>query len=316
MKQYVRLFACLLWLGTLGLGLAQTKTITGQVLDENGSPLPGATIIEQGTTNGVTSDFDGNFNIDTTEGAMLEISFVGYETSLVTVGNDNNLVISLTLGNELDEVVLTALGLEKKKDDDLTGTSVVEVDQLQRSGESGVLQGLSGKAAGVQITRNSGDPGSGAYIQIRGQNTINGANSPLIVLDGIPISNDNIGASSAGVVQQSRLNDLNPEDIASVSVIKGAAAAALYGTGAANGVIVINTKRGTNATKGWSFDVKQSVSVDYVNREWTKQDSFGQGLNEAYRENFALSYGDRISDRSGGADTYDFSGGYFETPGG
>ena len=164
-------------------------------------------------------------------------------------------------------------------DDDLSGTSVVEVDQLQRSGETGVLQGLSGKASGVQITRNSGDPGSGAYIQIRGQNTINGDNSPLIVLDGAPISNANIGGNTAGVVQQSRLNDINPEDIESVSVIKGAAAAALYGTGAANGVLVINTKRGSKESKGWSFNVKTSLSVDRVNREWGKQDTWGQGYD-------------------------------------
>ena len=231
---------------------------------------------------------------------------------------------SRTLGQTHMEEALAggpALGIEKRKDDDLSGTSVVEVDQLQRSGETGVLQGLSGKASGVQITRNAGDPGSGAYIQIRGQNTVNGDNSPLIVLDGAPISNANIGGSTAGVVQQSRLNDINPEDIESVSVIKGAAAAALYGTGAANGVLVINTKRGSKEAKGWSFNVKTSLSVDRVNREWAKQDVFGQGLGivwtgvplteNFFLENTGFSYGDEIALRSGGNDVYDLSGGYF-----
>ena len=188
MKKTIKLL--LFSLLCLQVAFAQ-KTITGTVNDEDGMPLPGATVLIQGTTTGVSTDFDGNFSIQANEGDTLEFSFVGYENFIQTVGAESTLTISLGAANELDEVVLTALGLEKKKDDDLTGTSVVEVDQLQRSGESGVLQGLSGKAAGVQITRNSGDPGSGAYIQIRGQNTINGSNSPLIILDGAPISNDN-----------------------------------------------------------------------------------------------------------------------------
>ena len=300
-------------------------TITGNITDDEGIPLPGATILVVGKNMGTTSDFDGNFSIQANQGDVLSFSFVGYQTATREVQNQDQIFIRLVADNELDEVVLTALGIEKKKDDDLSGTSVVEVDQLQRSGETGVLQGLSGKASGVQITRNSGDPGSGAYIQIRGQNTINGDNSPLIILDGAPISNANIGGNTAGVVQQSRLNDINQEDIESVSVIKGAAAAALYGTGAANGVLVINTKRGTKEAKGWSFNVKTSLSVDRINREWAKQDTWGQGYDGIWYgepgigyfvENTGFSFGDEIAFRSGGNDTYDLSGGYFETPDG
>ena len=161
-------------------------SISGNITDDQGVPLPGATILIVGTNNGTTTDFDGNFTIQADVGDVLSFSYVGYETFNQEILNQDKLLISLIAANELEEVVLTALGIEKKKDDDLSGTSVVEVDQLQRSGETGVLQGLSGKASGVQITRNSGDPGSGAYIQIRGQNTINGDNSPLIVLDGAP----------------------------------------------------------------------------------------------------------------------------------
>ena len=300
-------------------------SISGNITDDEGVPLPGATILVAGSNEGTTSDFDGNFSIRANTGDVLDFSYVGYKTVSVQVENQDQITVVLIADNELEEVVLTALGIEKKKDDDLSGTSVVEVDQLQRSGETGVLQGLSGKASGVQITRNSGDPGSGAYIQIRGQNTINGNNSPLIVLDGAPISNDNIGGSTGGVVQQSRLNDINPEDIESVSVIKGAAAAALYGTGAANGVLVINTKRGSKEAKGWSFNVKTSLSVDRINREWDKQDTWGQGYDGIWYdepgigyfvENTGFSYGDEIALRSGGADVYDTSGGYFETQSG
>ena len=321
MKQILTLMSFLL---CIQVAVAQ-GSISGNITDDEGVPLPGATVLVAGSNEGTTSDFDGNFSIRANAGDVLDFSYVGYKTVSVQVENQDQISVVLIADNELEEVVLTALGIEKKKDDDLSGTSVVEVDQLQRSGETGVLQGLSGKASGVQITRNSGDPGSGAYIQIRGQNTINGNNSPLIVLDGAPISNDNIGGSTGGVVQQSRLNDINPEDIESVSVIKGAAAAALYGTGAANGVLVINTKRGSKEVKGWSFNVKTSLSVDRINREWDKQDTWGQGYDGIWYdepgigyfvENTGFSYGDEIALRSGGADVYDTSGGYFETQSG
>ena len=178
MKQLYYLMSLVLF---AQLAIAQ-GTISGNVTDDEGVPLPGATVLVQGTNNGTTTDFDGNFSIQANVGDVLNFSYVGYESVNQTVNNQDSISVSLSAANELEEVVLTALGIEKKKDDDLSGTSVVEVDQLQRSGETGVLQGLSGKASGVQITRNSGDPGSGAYIQIRGQNTINGDNSPLISL--------------------------------------------------------------------------------------------------------------------------------------
>ena len=320
-----KLYLCWALLGLLIAPFTWAQNnVTGTVNDETGAPLPGATVIVEGTSRGVATDFDGNFSINAEEGEVLIVTYVGYSDYRLTVDSQDNYVIDLSTDNALDEVILTALGLEKKKDDDLSSTSVVQVDQLQKSGESGVLQGLSGKTSGVNITRNSGDPGSGAYIQIRGQNTVNGDNSPLIVLDGAIISNSNIGAGTAGVVQQSRLNDINPDDIESISVIKGASAAAIYGTGAANGVLVIKTKTGAkgNIGKGWSVNVKSQLSVDEVNIEWEKQSTLGQGFDGIwfgdpsvgrFVENTGFSYGDKISLRSGGSDTYDFSGGWFET---
>ena len=323
-----KLYVLVALLGCFGLQLswAQQKSISGTVFDETGGPLPGATIIVEGSSRGgVATDFDGNFSIEASAGESLLVTYVGYADQRITIGTADNYSITLTADNELEEVVLTALGLEKKKDDDLSSTSVVQVDQLQKSGESGVLQGLSGKTSGVNITRNSGDPGSGAYIQIRGQNTINGDNSPLIVLDGAIISNSNIGGNTAGVVQQSRLNDINPDDIESISVIKGASAAAIYGTGAANGVLVIKTKSGAKGGKGWSVNVKSQISIDEVNIEWEKQSVWGQGFDGIwfgdpgvgrFVENTGFSYGDKISLRAGGNDIYDFSGGWFETESG
>ncbi|NNE32158.1 MAG: SusC/RagA family TonB-linked outer membrane protein [Winogradskyella sp.] len=305
------------------LSFAQEKTITGTVTDEAGLPLPGVNILIKGTIKGSQSDIDGKYSIEANVGDTLVFSYLGFNSQSVVVKDANTINVTMVEDvSVLDEVIINALGIEKKKDDDLSSTSIVKVDQLQRSGEAGVLQALSGKTSGVNITRNSGDPGAGAYIQIRGQNTILGDSSPLIVIDGAIISNNSIGGGTAGVVQQSRLNDINQEDIESISVLKGASAAAVYGTGAANGVIVIKTKRGTRGGKKWKVEYKNSFSFDQVNVEWEKQGIFGQGfggvdhLTGSGQSNTGFSYGGRIDARSGGPDTVDTSGAYFEAANG
>ena len=189
------------------------QIVSGTVTDESGVPMPGATVVVQGTNNGTTTDFDGKYQIQASQGQTLVFSFVGYANQSVTVGSSATVDVQLQTDNELDEVVLTALGLEKKKDNDLSSSTSVKKEAISKSGESGIIQGLAGKPSGLKITRNTGDPGSGAYIQIRGQNTINGSSSPLIILDGVPISNTGYGGGTDGVAQQSRLNDLSSEDI-------------------------------------------------------------------------------------------------------
>ncbi|THD69917.1 SusC/RagA family TonB-linked outer membrane protein [Robertkochia marina] len=318
MKTKLNGFLALLLVLVAQISFAQTKTITGTVTDQDALPLPGASVLVKGTSNGTQTDFDGNYSIQASEGQVLVFSYVGQETQEITVGASSTINVQLLQSaQELGEVVLTALGLEKKKDEDLSSSTLVDTEALQKSGETGVIQGLAGKTSGIQITRNSGDPGAGAYIQIRGQNTITGSASPLIVLDGVAISNTSVGSGVGGVVQQSRLNDINPEDIESVTVLKGAAAAAVWGTGAANGVLVIKTKRGRGAGGSrMSVNVRSSVAFDEINVEWDKQDKFGQGLSGAWAEDFALSWGDKIADRPGGADVFDTSGEYFEADSG
>jgi len=290
---------------------AQEKTISGTVSDETG-PLPGVSIIKKGTSQGTETDFDGKYTLKAKTGDILVFSFVGMKTEEKTIGTSNSINVTMSASeNVLDEVVLTAFGSEKKKDQDISSSTSVSTDVLKRSGESGLVQGLSGKTSGVNITKNSGDPGAGAYIQIRGQNTILGDNQPLIVLDGVIISNQSIGVGSTdGVSQQSRLNDIPSEDIENVTVIKGAAAAAVYGTGAANGAIIIKTKSGSGNSKKWSVNLKTAVSIDEINIEWDKQSTYGQGTGGLYLGNTisgqgffnGLSWGDKISDRSGGTD--------------
>jgi TonB-linked SusC/RagA family outer membrane protein len=305
----------LLFVLLLNYGLFGQSNITGTVKGkQDGELLPGVSILIKGTKVGTQTDANGKFNIAAFSGQTLVFSFVGLKTLEKKLQNESVLNIFLENDeNQLEEiVVLTALGLERKKDDDMSSSTLINTQALKRSGESGVIQGLSGKTSGLTIVRNSGDPGAGAYIQIRGQNTITGSSSPLIILDGVPISNSSLGQNTGGVVQQSRLNDLNPEDIENVTVLKGAAAAAVWGTGAANGVILIQTKKGKVGGKKVSVDISNQVSFDVINREYDKQSIFGQGYprywenglaRDAYNYQFVpntgFSWGPKISSRSG-----------------
>ena len=306
------------------ISFAQQKTVSGTVSDENGLPLIGTTVLVVGTSSGTTTDFDGKYTIRAKTGDVLSYSYVGYTTQNKTVGAASTINLSLQSDNTLDEVVVTALGLEKKKDEDLSSSTTVNKDALERSKESGIIQGLAGKTSGLKITRNSGDPGAGAYIQIRGQNSLNGNSNPLIIIDGVPVSNKSaggatdgtVGGATDGVTQQSRLNDLSSEDVESVTILKGVAAASVWGAGAANGVIVIKTKRGKRNSKA-VVNIKSSVAFDNINVEFKKQNTFGQGYPSWWLDdgkdyssdggmwvaNTGLSWGDRISDRTGGDDT-------------
>lgn len=310
MKKLTILFSLMLFL--VGYSYGQ-RVVKGSVVDTDGVPLIGANVLVPGSTVGTITDFDGTFSISVpTDATTLEISYTGYDNQSVDITGINNVSITLTEGKLLDEIVVTALGIERKKDDDLSSSTLIKTDAVLRSGETGVLQGLAGKTSGVAITQNTGDPGAGAFIQIRGQNTILGSGSPLIVVDGVPISNSSYGGNTAGVVQQSRFNDIPATDIESITVLKGAAAAAIWGSGAANGVIVVKTKRGAVGKGNVSIEVNASIGIDQINREHEKQGLYGQGAGGAYSQNASgLSWGDKISARAGGADAVNTAGAYF-----
>ena len=295
--------------------LSVGQNITGIVSDENGVPLPGANVVIDGTSTGVSTDFDGNFEIAASQGQVLAISFIGYTTQYITVSGQSNLNISLQLDNELEEVVVTALGFAAVRDQQGSTSSVVNADDVIRSAEPTVVNALSGKASGVRITRSNGDPGAGSTIRIRGANTIDGSIQPLIIVDGVPLDNttsyaggNNITGGNGGVTQGSRLNDINPADIESVNVLKGASAASLYGSRAANGVVVITTKKGQRGEAKISF--KSSYSFDEISERIPMQNTWGQGRSGVFGENRAESWGDYIPNRSGGQDAYK-SGAYF-----
>ena len=310
MKQFITtlfLFSSLVLFGQGG--------ISGVVLDENGGPLPGANVVIENTSTGVSTDFDGNFTINANSGQVLVISYIGYNSEYITVGNQDSITVSLQLDNELEEVVVTALGFAAVRDQQGSTSSVIATDDVIRSAEPTVVNALSGKASGVRITRSNGDPGAGSTIRIRGANTIDGSIQPLIIVDGVPMDNttsyaggNNITGSNGGVTQGSRLNDINPNDIESVQVLKGASAGALYGSKAANGVVVITTKKGSRGEAKITF--KSSYSFDEISERIPMQDTWGQGRSGVFGTNRAESWGDWIPGRSGSMDTYK-SGAFF-----
>ena len=261
------------------------RVITGHVMDDSGEPLPGASVMLKGTTTGTVTDLKGAFklSIPDTGHDTLMISFVGYETVIVPVGLDNVYDVRLPMANRrINEVIVTSLGFKVKKDETATTSSTVNSEEIVNSGEPLVLNALGARASNVYVARSNGDPGAGTNIRIRGANTISGSSVPLVILDGVPISNSTLygggnGGRDGGVSQQSRLNDINPEDIESVEILKGAAAAALWGSRAANGVLVITTKNGQAGKLHINY--KMTYSMDQVNQRYPIQNTYGQGRN-------------------------------------
>lgn len=298
------------------MSLMAQQTVSGKIIDSDGEPMIGVNILEVGTSNGTITDFDGLYSITVAgPAAVLDISYTGYESMTETVGVRTTLDIRLKDDVAvLEQVVVSALGFKEKKDELGSTASIVQTEDIVRSGESTFLNSLGAKASNVQISRANGDPGAGTTIRIRGANSISGSSSPLVILDGIPVSNGSTYGSgssrSGGVSQQSRLNDLNPNDIESVQILKGASAAALWGSRAANGVLVITTKNGKAGKV--KIDYTTSISVDKVHERYDLQTTWGQGRSGSYGATRAESWGDYIPDRAGGADAVDQSGQFFE----
>ncbi|MGC1516035.1 MAG: TonB-dependent receptor plug domain-containing protein, partial [Maribacter sp.] len=295
--------------------LRQSMVVTGLVTDQNDVPLAGVSIVLKGTTKGVSTNFDGIYKIQASPGDILVFSYIGFKTTEVTVGEDATVNLKMTPSvSQLDEVILTAIGTKQLKDETGATSSTVQPEEIVKSGETGVINSLSGKVSGLRIARQNGDPGAGSNIQIRGINSIEGDSNPLIIIDGIPISNDSFDDDGVGgstdVTQQSRLNDINPNNIKSVQVLKGASAAALWGSRAANGVILITTKGG-DFNRAPTFTYSSSYSIDDISVRVPLQDKFGQGRGGVRALNRTESWGDRIADRVGGQDELDTTGEYF-----
>ncbi len=270
---------------------AQGRVVTGKVTDESGNALSGVTVIVKGTAVGTYTKLDGTFSLRLPPNARtLVFRRVGMKTKEVNIGDKDYFSVALEEDKLLtEEVVVTAIGLEREKKsigyayEEVTGNIVSEAKVTN------IVNSITGKVAGVQVTNSTGVPGASAYIQIRGQNSFLGGNQPLFIVDGIPIDNSMVYSGNpdngsnnllSGVAYSNRAIDLNPDDIASVTVLKGPAATALYGIRAANGAIVITTKKGTaSVSDRINVTFSATTSLEEVNKLPEMQMKFSQGLN-------------------------------------
>lgn len=273
----------------------QTGTCTGVVIDATGETVIGASVVVKGTTNGTITGIDGDFSLPgVKKGDVIQISFVGYQTQEI-VWNGQPLNVTLKDDTQtLQEVVVTALGIKREKKALGYAQQELKGNDLVASRESNLANALSGKVSGLQVVRGSGGPGSSSKIVLRGNSSITGTNQPLIVIDGVPMDNFTSGVEDAwgnnGVDMGNGLGDINPEDIESMSVLKGASAAALYGSRAGNGVILITTKTGKKQN-GLGITVTSSVTTETIFMSPKFQNAFGQGSDGLFDVKSRNSWG-------------------------
>lgn len=280
--------------------MAQQKTITGTVIsDEDGLGLPGATILVKGTTVGVTTDLDGKYSISVPSGSdVLVFSFVGLTSQEVTIGNQSTINITLlTDAKQLSEVVVTAIGIEREKKALGYAVTTVGEESISNRPESDVGRVLQGKVAGVNITATNGTTGAGTNIVIRGYSSATGSNQPLFIVDGVPFSsgtNAQNSFSQGGAATSSRFLDIDPNNIESVSVLKGLSATVLYGDQGRNGVILITTKTG-----GKRRAAEVTINQSYFANQAASLPTYGQEYGNGFQQQpgfFFSNFGPRLDE--------------------
>ncbi len=259
--------------------LAQDRTVSGTVSDGSGNAMPGVNVVIKGTSSGTTTDGSGKFAISAGTGAQLVFSFIGYATQEVSVGNRTTIDITMAEDTQqLSEVVVTALGIERSTKTLAASVTTVSSDKFTQAREINLGNSLVGRVAGVNVSRNASGPAGATRIVIRGNKSLNGQNQPLYVVDGIPMDNSNFGQAGlwGGKDQGDGLTSINPDDIESMTVLKGASAAALYGSRGGNGVINITTKRGSKR-KGLGIEFNSNYVLDKIYDQSELQTSYGAG---------------------------------------
>ncbi len=288
MKPRLTNYLALLFVLFVQIAFAQERTVTGTVSDNNGLPLPGVSILVKGTQTGTQTDFDGKFSIKAAPTQVLVISFIGMKTQEITASSTTLSVKLLDDAVELEGVVVTAFGIKRNPKDLGYSVSTVKAEDLTENTEPDLIRSLNGKVAGVNVNVSNGVAGAANQITIRGTTSFTGDTQPLIIVDGIAYNNQQITTSSqvtGGGGYESGLSSLDPNDIASVNILKSSAAAALYGSRAVNGVIVITTKSGSGSTrKGEKLSVNVSSGTYFENianlPEY--QNKYGAGTNFNY----------------------------------
>lgn len=296
MKRITSFLVCLAFFGLTAIG--QDIQVSGKVTSaDDGSILPGVSVVVKGTTTGTTTNIDGVYTINTPNDAILVFSFMGMKTQELAVGGQTTIDVALmTDVTGLEEVVVTALGIKRSEKAIGYAASTVQAEELTKTRSSDVISSLAGKVAGVDISLNSSSPGASNAVIVRGMSSLSGSNQPLFVVDGVPILNvsnfSSDGLNSAydfGAGNQM----INPDDVASVTVLKGAAASALYGNRASNGVIIITTKEGKKG-EGIRVEVNSSVTMSDLLRLPEYQNEFGMGWDGHHTLNENGSWGPRL----------------------
>ncbi|MEO6637427.1 MAG: TonB-dependent receptor plug domain-containing protein, partial [Ginsengibacter sp.] len=274
-----------LLIGLPALVFGQARKINGKITDENGNGIPRASVIVKGTSNGISADENGDFSIDVPgNSSILIVSSVGFQAQELRAGNNNNLNIALRNNQELSEIVVTALGIKREKK--ALGYSAQEVSgaDLVESRQSNIVNALRGKVAGVQINSGGGAPGQGSRIIIRGIKSLSPDrnNQPLFVIDGVLIDNSTTTVDGSGEIRglSNRASDVNPDDVQSISVLRGGAATALYGQAGSNGVVLITTK--TAKSGKMRVSLTNTYGLDEVNKFPDVQTKFTQGYLGVY----------------------------------
>ena len=279
MKKVKLFLACLLAVLTTVV-YAQNRQITGTVTDQNGEPVAGASVLVEGTSIGAITDSNGNYTVNVRGGSALQFSFFGMKTVRIPIGASNRIDAVLEVdAMSLDEVVVTAMGISRSEKSLGYAATTVKSEDIVGQRATNVTSALAGKVAGLQIQSTSSDPGSANTVTIRGFSSINGSNQPLYVVDGIPLAT-NAMTTQGHAINNSGIASINPDDIESMTVLKGAAATALYGSRAANGVIIVTTKSGRgDAERNFSIEYNGGVQARQVNLLYKFQNDFGQGWN-------------------------------------
>lgn len=297
----MRRFILLCWVLLLsGAAALQAQAVTGKVTDGDGFGLIGASILVAGTNTGTVTDLDGNFSLTIPANSeRLVVTYTGYTTLEVPViaGQTTYDIVLLESATSLDQVIVTAAGIERSKKSLGYAVSTISSDEVGTVRETNIANSLQGKVSGVQISQQSGNLGGSTKILIRGVNSLSGNNNPLWVVDGVPIFDSNIATGSritGGFDTGNRAQDINPDDIESISILKGANAAALYGSRAANGAIIVTTKKGGTGNKA-KITFNSTTRIDQVLRTPDLQNEFAQGSNGRYDLDNLNGWGPRIA---------------------
>ena len=280
-KLHLLLVFLFLLLAGIPAAFAQSRNITGKITDANGQPIVGATVTAKGTTVATQTNSDGVFSITVPAGAQrLTVSSVGFTGQEISIEGKTNVTLALIASaSELSEVIVTALGVERNKKSLPFSTTTIGGENFTQAREISTANALAGRVAGVNVTKIASGPGGSSRVVIRGAKTLGSTlNQPLYVVDGVPIDNSNMGQAGlwGGSDQGDAMNSINPDDIASTTVLKGASAAALYGSRAANGVILITTKKGTGR-RGFGVEFNSNYVMETVQNLREFQTTHGSG---------------------------------------